>query len=229
MAVVLKSGESTGKLTIENASLAARVTPRGFDYTGLGIFSIASASGSSGGTLMSAGLAAQAVVYEFPWSDSSNLCLLRSVSVYAGSVTAFTAGVARFALAIVREQANLTTGGVSLLTGRNQQLRSSMSPSRITWTRPITPGRVRIADGGILGGTGGGVTDSNSIGATVASVAGVAGEVIVPPTMIFDGFYMPVLLQTGEAVIITATVPATGTWKFGVNVVWAEMSVANIG
>jgi hypothetical protein len=35
---------------------------------------------------------------------------------------------------------------------------------------------------------------------------------------------MPLLLAQNEGFVLRATVPATGTWQFGVTVVWAEIT-----
>ncbi len=86
---------------------------------------------------------------------------------------------------------------------------------------------MRIASTAALGG--GTVTlDTDGIARATGSVTAVAGVPLVnPSTVMYNcegmGEY-PIVFAANEGFVIQATVPATGTWTFSVDVKWYEVS-----
>lgn len=212
MAVVLQGNGGTNA-EVEGNSRALRTIIRPDDYGSLGIYNKAMTSG-----VMAAGLAAAATVFQFRWSSASNVCLIRRVKISAGGITAFTAGVATFNLFPARSfTANGSGGTAGTLTGANGKLRTSMATTLV--------GDIRIASTAIL--TAGTWTlDTDPIAGVTGSTNATAGTVILPDTLLFDhgpGLY-PIALVQNEGINIQATVPATGTWTFSVQVEWEELA-----
>lgn len=200
---------------VEAATRAMRSTLRAEDYGALGIFRLGAASG-----LMAAGLAAASPIYAARWSHASNLCLLKRVIISVGTdSTAFTAGAAIFKMFVARSFSVMDTGGGTILpTSNDVKLRATMGSAagfadiRISSTATLTAG-TRTKDG-------------QSMGAVVAGIPNVAGNPILTPSALLEvkpGEH-PLVLVQNEGIVIEATVPATGTWKFGVNIEWTEIT-----
>ena len=69
--------------------------------------------------------------------------------------------------------------------------------------------------------------DANPIGQIAFSVGTAASVIYVNRTTLYDAQEVgahPIVLASNEGVIVRATVPATGTWQFGVTIDWAEVS-----
>ena len=198
---------------VESANRALRVTHRPLDYGALGIYSMSTVSG-----IMAAGLGAGSVVYSFRWTHATNLCLLRSVRFGAGGIGLFSAGIVNIEAVIARSFTAFHTGGTAATLSSNQQ-------KRRTTMATTSLGEARIASTAAL--AGGTLTlDSQGIGNLVGSVTAVAGTTLVAPGSELvpddrDGRH-PVVLTQNEGFVIRATVPATGTWTFGVSVDWEE-------
>lgn len=202
-------------MEVEANTRAARVTLRPEDYGSLGIYSNGNVSG-----VMAANLAANAPIVSARWTDAAKLCLIKRVTFSAAAgATVFTAGVALFNLFVARSYTVVDSGGTSILPSGNQaKMRTSgmgttlFGDMRISSTATLTAGTRTL--------------DSNPISSIAAGVLATAGSNIVNPFAMVDqrpGEH-PLLLAQNEGIVIQATVPATGTWQFGVKIDWTEIT-----
>jgi hypothetical protein len=203
---------NTGTIAEVDANTRAlRVTQRS-DV--LGEYGISLVSGT-----MAAGLAAGAEAFQFRWTHASNLARIKHVRIWAGGITAFTAGFCRFELVIARSwTANGSGGTTATLSGNNGKKRTTFATTLL--------GQARISSTAALG-AGTKTLDSQGVGSVGGSVSATAGDKMISPTgeaFAFDGTAYPIVLAQDEGLVLRATVPATGTWTFGVDVDWAEMS-----
>lgn len=170
---------------------------------------------------MAAGLAANSEIFQFRWTDATRLCVVKKVILngLAGSATAFTAGFAKVDLLPARSWTADGSGGTSgTLTGNNAKLRTSHGTSLL--------GSTRIASTAALG-VGTKTLDTDAIGLCSFSIGTVANVIYVQNWDMFGedtGPEHPLVLAQNEGFVLRATVPATGTWQFGLTVVWAEVA-----
>lgn len=205
----------TNTLEVEAGTKAARVTLRPEDYGALGSYSLSGASG-----IMAASLAANSPVYSFRWGDATRFALLKRVTISLGCDTvAFAAGSIILNMFIARSFSVADTGGASILpTGSGNKLRTTgmgttlASDIRMSATATLTAG-TRTKDG-------------QACASLVTGAPAVAGQQLLIPTAIWDqrpGEH-PLFLAQNEGFVIEATVPITGTWKFGVKTDWLEVT-----
>lgn len=197
---------------------ALRVTVRPVDYGSLGIYRVSHLSGT-----MAAGLAAAAEIFQARWTDATRFALVHGflLNGMAGSATAFTAGFASINLTVARSWSADGAGGTALtLTGNNQKLRTSMGTSLF--------GAMRGASTAAL--TAGTKTlDAQPVGLIPFSIGTAASVIYVGNTPLCGEIAetqapMPIVLAQNEGVVSRATVPATGTWQFGVTMLWSEVA-----
>lgn len=168
---------------------------------------------------MAAALSAGSPIFSFRYGGS-NLAIVRSVWMSAGDTsTAFTAGIYHFDMFAARSFSASDSGGTgATLTGNNGKLRTSFATTGLS--------DFRVASTGTL--TAGTRTlDSTELASLAGSVPATAGSDIVPPHSILyhaEVGEQPLQLANNEGFVIQATVPATGTWTFTVNVCWDEVS-----
>lgn len=199
---------------VDSTSRSLLVEPRPLQHAA-GHYQIAMVSGT-----MAAGLGAGSEIFQLRWTDSASIALIRSVRLWAGGITAFTAGFASFRLSFATSFTVAGTGGnTATLTGRNGKLRTSMTATAMN--------EIRCASTAAL--TAGTKTlDAQSLRTVGGATTATAGTVILPPTELLNSSAgdpdHPVVLAQNEGLIIIATVPATGTWTFGVDVDWLERS-----
>lgn len=207
---------SNGNLAKVDANTAALyVNDRPID---VGAFGSYSAGGVSG--IMAAGLAGASPIFTFRGAAAAGPnCIIRRVLFSAiGLGTGFTAGSALFNMFAARAfTVNDTGGGAATLTTNNAKRRTSFATTaiqdlRISATATLTAG-TRTKDA-----------------TTLASIFGVASNtasiVMVPPTELirYSAEAWPLVIAPNEGFTIEATVPATGTWSFSVNVDWDEVA-----
>jgi len=230
---VTEGGASGAFQDVGPGTLAGRAELRPTDVGALGSYSLATLSGT-----MAAGLAAGAAVYSMRWGNPTNTMLLRRLGLVARNAgTAFAAGVFLFELVMARAFSASDSGGTSILpTVNNQKRRTSfgttlMTDLRQSATAALSAG-TRTLDGAPMQLIRGGVP------ATQVNYPMVSkGAVSVPgaSTMAFsldwqDLFGLdvsnewPLVFVQNEGFIIRATVPATGTWEFGVLMEWSEIA-----
>jgi hypothetical protein len=200
---------------------AIRMTARPINYGALGMYRTGAVSGT-----MAAALAANAEMYQWRWADATNLGLLYKFSISAGAnVAATAAALSSFVMTAARSWTGAGSGGTRLtLTGNNAKLRTSMGSSLvndagISTTAGLTAGTKTLDVtnmGAVAFGIGtGAITTSNKL-------------TFLDQTPIFDadgeGMHPLVCALNEGAVIRNGAVifPATMTWVFAVNTVWAE-------
>lgn len=169
--------------------------------------------------VMAAGLAAGSEVFQFRWTSTTRLCLVRRVLVSAGNLgTAFAAGGVTIDMAIARAwTAAGTGGGAATLTTNNAKLSTQFDTTAL--------GEARIATTAALG-AGTKTLDAQALASAFSAVPNSAGAVVMPPTELWaaDGQdEYPLVLAAEEGFVIRVTVPATGTWTGGVAVRWDEI------
>jgi hypothetical protein len=199
---------------------ALRVTVRPVDYGALGSYRIAMISGT-----MAAGLVAASDVFQARWTDATRLALIWGLQIdgMGGSATAFTAGFANFSAFISRSWTADGSGGTSAtLTGNNQKLRTSMATMlmaaiRISSTAALTAG-TKTNDAQAASQI------TYTIGTTVS--VNYIGQTCLYGSQALEGSGnpAPIVLAQNEGMTIQATVPATGTWQFGVTMAWSEVT-----
>lgn len=195
---------------------ALRTTLRPIDHGALGSYRLSLLSGT-----MAAGLAANSEVFQFRWSDATRLCVVTSVlwDGLSGSATAFTAGFGKVDMVTARSwTADGSGGSAATITGNNQKTRTSMGTTLL--------GAARIASTAAL--TAGTKTlDSQAIGQYSAAFSATTSVQHMPQFDLFHadpGGESPLILAQNEGFVVRATVPATGTWQFGVTVCWTELT-----
>jgi hypothetical protein len=202
---------------IEATTRGQRVVPKP-EYAVTGHYGLSLASG-----VMAAGLAAGAEIVQFRFLHASNCAVIRRVRLYAGGIGAFAAGAVRFDL--IKSLAWTVDGSGGALANvatNNGKKRSSMST--------ISGSALRVATTAALG-AGTKTLDAQALCAVGGSTTAVAGTpLITPHDDLFDaddGNMHPLVLGNQEGFSIRATVPATGTWTFGVDVDFFEDVLAN--
>jgi hypothetical protein len=196
-------------------------------YSAATHYSYAGVTGAIG-----AGASANSEVFQFRWTDTSNIALIQSIEITGmRATTAFAVGTIDIKATIARGWTANGTGGfdVSFVSGDshvsdNCHLRATMDNSLVT--------DARIASTAALG-AGTKTLDTDDIGqiithssAGVGSATPIIGSIYLPHTKLFEadiakGFY-PLVLSANEGFVVRATVPATGVWNIGVRVRWAE-------
>lgn len=194
---------------------ALKTTAVPVDYGSLGIYRKSLLSGT-----MAAGLAANSEVFQFRWTDATRVCVIQSVQLdgLSGSATAFAAGFGKIDLVPARAWTADGSGGTAAtLTGNNAKMRTSMSTSlgpsiRIASTAALTAGTKTL--------------DTDPVGQLSLSFGTAVSVQYANTVNLIDeaAHEMPLVLSTQEGFVIRATVPATGTWQFGVTVLWAELN-----
>jgi hypothetical protein len=204
---------------------AARVSVRPADPGVFGQYSIALASG-----VMAAGLAAGAPIFAFRWATNAIIALIKRVRFTAGTDgTAFAQGSVIIDLIRATGFTVQDTGGATIsLAGKSQVIAQRMGASQIQIAASAT-GQIAVANTATL--TAGTRTlDNNAMGILVSSVGAVPANYVTPlPGLLLDRSHIgdnPLELVQSEGFVIRATVPATGTWKFGVEVDWDEVDPA---
>jgi hypothetical protein len=197
-------------------NLALRVQQMPVEFGSLGIYKKSLLSGT-----MAAGLAGNAVVYSWRWGDATRLGVVQKVTLdgLSGSATAFTAGFGKVDMMIGRSFTASNTGGTAgTLTGNNSKLRTGMGTTLLT--------DVRIASTAAL--AGGTVTlDTDPVGQISLTFGVVVSVQYANTTILFGedvGPEHPLVFAQNEGFQLRATVPATGTWQFGVSCRWAEVT-----
>jgi len=205
------------------ASAGLHITARPLAGTTLGAYRVAPLSGA-----IAAGLGANSELLQFRWTDATRFAVIHKLYVTGiRATTAFAVGGIDITATIARSFSAAGTGGGTLtLSGDNQAMRTIMGTSLVT--------EIRVATTAALG-AGTKTLDANEIGRiTTHSSAGpggatpIVGSIYLPNYDLLDsrvasGEY-PVTLAASEGLIVRATVPATGVWNIGFELVWSEVA-----
>lgn len=222
------SGRNDGReLQVDPAHLALRASIRPIDPGVGGSYSIALTSG-----LMAAGLAAASPIFSWRWAPAApgSVCLIRKVRLTADTdATAFAQGSTIFTLTRAQQFTAMDTGGAVLSLKGKDQARSTRFPASTQQIAATATGVIAIATTATLvAGTR--TLDTNPMHALVGGAgASPAIALVPPPGFLIDpteAARMPLELGLNEGFVIAATVPATGTWKFAVEVDWDEIDLA---
>lgn len=215
MAIQLVDTQGLGNKVDGTRFNALRTSARPLEYQSNGTYGATLLSG-----VMAAGLAAGAEVFQFRWTDPSKKAVIQEILFEgAGSIVAFTAGVGVLKVNVHRSWTVDGSGGTpATMTGDNGKLLSTMATSLMG-----VSGSMRIAStAALVAGTK--TTDVQGIGGCVTGVPAAAGAQVFPNNALFQPDQLhPLVLGTNEGFSIVATVPATGTWSFGVTIRWAEV------
>src|SRR5215469_2380202 len=206
---------------VEVNTKAARVVIRPDDFGSLGIYGVGGISGT-----MAAVLAAAADIFQFRWTSTTNFCLIKSVSISAGSVAAMTtAQGAGFNLNKVTAWTADGSGGTTLTPAAGQnKLRTSMGSTgvgsiRIASTAALTNG-TRTVDTTAIAGLAFGITTTAGVSYITPSAdlfrsnAGDYPFILSPQASNFEGFVIQNSILMG----------AGGTFTFAVKVIWEELT-----
>lgn len=196
---------------------ALRVTLRPTDFGSLGEYQISLLSGT-----MAAGLTANSEILQARWTDATRLCVIKKLILdgMAGSATAFTAGFAKIDAMIARSWTADGSGGTAAtITGNNNKLRTSHGTTLF--------GAIRAASTGAL--TAGTKTlDTQAFGQVAFSIGTGVSVIYAGRTALFgdvaEGTSHPIILAQNEGIVSRASVPATGTWQFGLTLGWSEVT-----
>lgn len=176
--------------------------------------------------LMAAGLAGGAEVYQFRWkAAAATTQRARILGVFlsaAVDATAFTAGSSLFTLTRALAWTADGSGGSDVTpAGQDNGMRSSQRPSLMI----ANGGKIRISStAALVAGTK--TFDAQPDGNIIGGAAGAGTQMIYQIPLYADwesSYGVPLVLADQEGFSIRATVPATGTWKFGVVTFWAEV------
>jgi len=213
------------KAQIDPTHRAIRVSVRPPE---VGVFASVSIALVSG--VMAAGLAAGSPIYAFRWTASGILAIIRRVRLTAGTdATAFAQGSTIFDLIRATGFTVQDTGGAVIsIAGKSGVRGTRMNPGQIQIAASAT-GNIAIANTATL--TAGTRTlDNNPMAALVGSVGAVpANFPVAQPGLLWDESdprKASLELAQNEGFIVRATVPATGTWKFGVELDYDEVDPA---
>jgi len=216
MAIQLQGNSGTVAEVDGTAYRAMRATLRPIDPGALGAYRISQLSGT-----MAAGLAANSEVFQFRWSDATRLCVVTSViwDGLSGSATAFAAGFGKVDMLVARSwTADGSGGSAATITGNNAKQRTSMGATLL--------GASRIASTAALG-AGTKTLDTQAVSQYSAAFGTGTSVQWVPQFDLFHadpGGESPLVFAQNEGFVVRATVPATGTWQFGVTVAWTEVT-----
>lgn len=222
---VLESG--VGAVIANIGDVAAKglhVIPKPQDYGVLGHYKFAGVTGS-----IAAGAGADSEVFQFRWSDVAKFALIHRVALRGmRASTAFTVGDIDLKLTRATAWTANGTGGTALtLTDPQLQLRPPLMG-------PTLVGDIRIATTAALG-AGTKTLDVQNMGFIVthssagwSSATPIIGSIYLPNTELFmanigSGEH-PLVLSQNEGFVIRATVPATGVWMLGLEVLWSEVT-----
>jgi hypothetical protein len=214
MAVNIAGGVSGVSLDVGTNTRAAKTAFMPPDVGTLGSYSKALNS-----AIMAAGLAAAANVYSFRNSTANVYLVKRVLITMGGLATAFTAGQGTFNMFAARTfTASDSTGTAGTLTGNNSKLRTSfatmgLADIRISTTAALTAGTRTL--------------DTDPMASITLGIGAVISTIYIQPNTILwqaPPGEQPLILAQNEGFVIQATVPATGTWSFGVQTVWDELA-----
>lgn len=186
--------------------------PVPLDYSTGGVYRMAAKSG-----VIAAGLSATSPIFSFRNPSASLLAVLHglTLNVWTDSV-GFAAGLITLSAHIARSYTAEDTGGTSLATTSPQgKLRTSMAAPtceiRHASTGALTPGTRTL--------------DTAPLDELMVAAATAADTLILSRAKLIDVLIQehPMVLAEDEGIIIQATVPATGTWKFNITPHWTEL------
>lgn len=210
---------------VESTHRALRITGRPQELGARGAYGLGVVSG-----VMAAGLGANAEIFQMRWVDATRLFLLRSLILSAApGTTAFAAGPIEFNLTVARSWSADGGSGTAIVfsTNNTNKKRTDFPLSLFSDT-----GVRQSATAALTAGTK--TLDTNRFASISSYVSSVATTAASTP-LVNPGTYLwqrnthdeyPLLCEANEGIVVRATVPATGTWQFSINVEWSEIDPA---
>jgi hypothetical protein len=177
---------------------------------------------------MAAALAASSEIFQFRYvTAASRIALVQKVNISAGcNVAATAAGLVAFRMTAARAWSAAGSGGTRLtLTGNNVKLRTAMATTEVSDAGISTTGAL-TAGTKTLDATD---LSTISIGVGTGAITVSHSLTLLPLSSLFDADgegQHPLVLANQEGFVIRNGAnawPATMTWSFSVNVVWAEV------
>ena len=219
--------DGTTQLGVESTHFAAKVAGRPMHLGSRGAYCWAGVSG-----VVAAGLAGNSEIFQARWIDATRKMILRSLRFSAGrGTTAFTAGSFSITGTVARTWTVDGSGGTAIVfsTNNTNKKRADFVFSLFSDTG------VRIASTAALG-VGTKTFDTNPFAAITSFVSSAAttaadNPMVAPGTSLWERSTheeYPFLLEQNEGLVIRATVPATGTWQFTVQMEWDEIDPAEV-
>lgn len=207
---------------VDKTHAALRTSLRPAEPGVLGSYTLALPSG-----VMAAALAAASPIFAYQWLNKNVNTLIRRVRLIATTDgTAFAQGSAIFDLIRASAFTAQYTGGQTLnLLGKSNARATRFAPSQQSINNSAV-GAIAVANTATLvAGTPAPTLDNNALGILLGSVGAspavqLASGYLIDPT---ETARTPFELTLNEGFVIRATVPATGTWKFGVEIDWDEI------
>lgn len=196
---------------------ALRVSARPSEVGVYGSYSDSRVSG-----VMAAGLAAGSVIYAYRQTVPGLLVIPRRIRLTAGVDTvAFAQGATIFDLLRATAFATQYTNGLAItLAGKSGARATRMAAAPFTIAN-VAVGDIAVANTAALAAGGvAPVFDSAPMKTLVGSVGAVPSTLVVPQPGLLLEFtepQQPLEIVQGEGFVIRATVPITGTWRFGVD------------
>jgi hypothetical protein len=202
---------------------ALRVTIRPVNYASLGFYRVGPISGT-----MAVSLGANSEVFQWRWSDATNLGIMYKVSASIGAnVAATAAALAALRLTIARSWTVAGSGGTRLtMTTNNAKLRASMGTSLVNdigipTTGALTAG-TKTFDATDIGAVAIGIgTGAITTGLQFSLLSNRDGT-------LFDASaegYHPIVFAQNEGIAIRTganAFPTGMTWNLAVQAAWAE-------
>ncbi len=176
---------------------------------------------------IAAGAASNSELLHFRWTSSAmHFVLLEFTVTGLRASTAFAAGDIDLGLWIARSWTAAGTGGTfPTMTGNNTKLDTSFGTTLMAGQRVATTAAL---------GVGTKTLDSNPVGQILTHSSGgwnsatpIIGSIYLPTNVLFKASLgdsqSPIVLSNNEGLVVRATVPGTGVWQVGFNIVWAEV------
>lgn len=213
MSARIKDGSAADELKIEAAYRGARAVL--YPQDALGEYRVAEFSG------LTTVLAANGEVFQFRWTDASNLCALRSLRVRAAVITGFTAAQElAFTASQVTSWSADGSGGTTITPGatnllkRNSYPQSKVGSCRIATTGVLTAGTKTIFGNPFLVGQG----------KTLAAAATVQDAAIEAEVNWHATQSGPIVFGQNEGFVVRNNIllGAAGTVRWAIQAEWAE-------
>lgn len=200
-------GRTGAQVEVGSTHAAVRVEARPLEGA---TFRLGATSGTIG-----AGLGGGQQIFFFHNYDATRLVLLHSLRFDMGVGTAFTPGLGNFICRVRRGTTVITPSTAAEVSpgGHGNKMRTAMEASRA---------RAFIANTGAMTAAAGGVADTQGVSNLPIAFDGRANaQYVYGHEFLIPGH--PLVLAENEDLEIGAIVPATGTWQFGVSLMWSEV------
>lgn len=203
---------------------AARASLRALEVNNAGVLGGHYAVTAITGTIAAA-IANNSQIFQIRWADSTKLFILKKLTASAQTITGFAATTSGADLELVighGSSANGSGGAAVTPTSTSNMLRKTFAPSAF-----VASGEIRVATTGALTAATGQTLEPAGVG--YCNGAPAATNTHNPKAYLFeqrDFGTHPLILVSGDTLVVRSPlVSATGTWRVGFEIEWAEASV----